>query len=59
MDGLFLRQAIRIERDRFDTLKLAVAVAKASDLRAVWQGLHFQQRRRHRVQGAGELDTDA
>ncbi|XXG31471.1 MAG: hypothetical protein WJ306_02465 [Ferrovum myxofaciens] len=58
MDGFIQRQAVRVECNRFGTLEITIAIAKAANLRAVGQGLHFQQRRRHCIQGAGELDVD-
>src|SRR2546426_3234957 len=51
-------QMVRIECDRLLSLKVAVAVTKAPDLRTVGQRLHSEQRGRYRLQGAGELDVD-
>lgn len=55
-DPSIQRQTERIECYRLSPLKVAVAVAKAPDLRAVGQGLHAEQRRRHRLQSARELE---
>ena len=58
VDRIAERQPERIKLDRVLALQVAVTIAKAADERSVGQLLDLEQRCRHGVERAGQLNVD-